>query len=279
MASRPNFLVAYLATPGGEDALALGGQLAECFDTDLRVCMVVPPVRSNDATAPLGDFVEIVDRQTTESLDEARAELPDDVAADAYVATYENTADGIASEARRLDSAAIVVGGSGGGILGRHSLGSVVNGLLHVATTPVVVAPRGMREVATPIRRVTCAVGSGPGNPALIRAAIRACVRADLELRLLSLVSLDDRETAASQLDELVAAVRPQLPDGHPVTAVLGAGHTVEDAVGSLEWDPGDFLFVGSSRLARPLHMFLGTTAAKMMRVLAVPVVVVPRDA
>ena len=35
---------------------------------------------------------------------------------------------------------------------------------------------------------------------------------------------------------------------------------------------------VGSSRLSAPRRLFLGSTAAKMLRVLEVPVVVVPRD-
>ncbi len=35
---------------------------------------------------------------------------------------------------------------------------------------------------------------------------------------------------------------------------------------------------VGSSRLSAPKRLFLGSTAAKMLRVLDVPMVVVPRD-
>ena len=35
---------------------------------------------------------------------------------------------------------------------------------------------------------------------------------------------------------------------------------------------------VGSSRLSAPKRLFLGSTAAKMLRVLDVPMMVVPRD-
>jgi nucleotide-binding universal stress UspA family protein len=36
-------------------------------------------------------------------------------------------------------------------------------------------------------------------------------------------------------------------------------------------------VLVGSSRLATPKHLFLGSTAAKMLRELPVPMIVVPR--
>ena len=37
-------------------------------------------------------------------------------------------------------------------------------------------------------------------------------------------------------------------------------------------------IMVGSSRLSAPKRLFLGSTAAKMLRVLDVPMIVVPRD-
>ena len=45
-------------------------------------------------------------------------------------------ADGLIQEAVRLEAEAIVVGGSGGGLAGSYSLGSVVNDLLHSAPVP-----------------------------------------------------------------------------------------------------------------------------------------------
>ena len=42
-------------------------------------------------------------------------------------------------------------------------------------------------------------------------------------------------------------------------------------------WQDGDLVMVGSSRLAQPRKLFLGSTAAKMLRVLPVPMVVVPK--
>jgi len=108
--SRPNLLVAYLATPGGEDALALGAQLALSLHTELKVCLVVPPSTAAEKAAAPGDFQEILDRQATTWLDDALSSLPDGVDAEGYVAEYENTAEGLSIEARRLNSSMIVVG-------------------------------------------------------------------------------------------------------------------------------------------------------------------------
>jgi nucleotide-binding universal stress UspA family protein len=52
----------------------------------------------------------------------------------------------------------------------------------------------------------------------------------------------------------------------------------VESAVRKLEWQDGDLIMVGSCRLAQPRRLFLGSTAAKMLRVLPVPMVVVPKQ-
>ena len=54
-------------------------------------------------------------------------------------------------------------------------------------------------------------------------------------------------------------------------------GDSVEDAVAHLPWQEGEVMLVGSSRLAQPRRLFLGSTAAKMLHVLPVPMIVVPR--
>ena len=58
---------------------------------------------------------------------------------------------------------------------------------------------------------------------------------------------------------------------------MVTSGRHIEDAVNKLDWHDGDLIVVGSSRLAQPRRIFLGSTAAKMLRVLQVPMVVVPK--
>ena len=54
-------------------------------------------------------------------------------------------------------------------------------------------------------------------------------------------------------------------------------GPTVESAVNKLDWHDGDVIMVGSSRLAQARRLFLGSTAAKMLHELPIPMIVVPR--
>ena len=55
-------------------------------------------------------------------------------------------------------------------------------------------------------------------------------------------------------------------------------GRTIEEAIDDLEWDEGEIMIVGSSRLAEKNKLFIGSTAHKVLLALPVPMVVVPRD-
>lgn len=58
---------------------------------------------------------------------------------------------------------------------------------------------------------------------------------------------------------------------------VVADGDSIEAAVAELDWRPGEILLAGSGRLAQPRRLFLGTTAAKMLHQIPVPMVLVPR--
>ena len=45
-----------------------------------------------------------------------------------------------------------------------------------------------------------------------------------------------------------------------------------------LEWEAGEVLLIGSSRLAASRSIFLGSTANRILRALPVPMIVVPSD-
>ena len=185
----------------------------------------------------------------------------------------------------------IVVGGSGGGLAGSYSLGSVVNELLHSAPVPVAVAPRGTRDSSIDrVREVTCAIGERAGADLLLDYAVRFSRAAGTPLRLVSLIALDPmfgtlrgdddavRERAMAHARQTLETAKSDLPEGFPVTSTIVDGPTVEEAVSKLDWHDGDLIMVGSSRLGAPRRLFLGSTAAKMLRVLDVPMMVVPRD-
>ncbi|GAA3030755.1 universal stress protein [Gordonia defluvii] len=275
--------VAYLANDGGADAVKLAGRVARSVGAELDIGLIAPGGDPGPA------LTEVLREQAADWLDDARALVPD-IRSEAHIAFHDSIPSGIIAEARRVGAAAIVVGGSGGGMIGSHSLGSVVNDLLRSSPLPVVLAPRGIRN--SPIARttqITCAIGSRPGAPGLLDLAIGAARRSRIPLRLISLVALDqlptggadpqakDRATAHAQT--VLQTARDGLPEGVEVTISLAHGSTIEDAVERLDWHDGDILLVGSSRLAAPQRIFLGSTAAKMLRVLSVPVVVLPSPA
>jgi nucleotide-binding universal stress UspA family protein len=287
--STMKLVVGYLATPGGSDAVALGARLARTLGAELELCIVLPPDRATPARLSVGGYDTLIAEQAQSWLDEAG--VPADVVARSHVSFAESFADGLLQEIARLEADAIIVGGSGGGLAGPFSLGSVVNELLHSSPVPVIVAPRGTRHSEVErVREVTCAIGERQGADLLLRSAVRFSKAAGTPLRLVSLVALDPmfgqlrgdadavRERALAHAQETLETAKEALPEAIPVTSTIVDGPTVEDAVSKLDWRDGDLIMVGSSRLSAPQRLFLGSTAAKMLRVLDVPMMVVPRD-
>jgi nucleotide-binding universal stress UspA family protein len=284
-------VVGYLATPGGADAMALGARLARTLDAEVEACMILPPDRMVPSRTGTQEYEEKLTEQAEKWLAEALASVPDDVTAHSHVAFDDSFTDGLIHEAARIEADLIVVGGSGGGLAGSYSLGSVVNELLHSAPVPVVVTPRGTRDsTIAKVREVTCAIGQRKGADLLLEKAVRFSKAAGTPLRLVSLVALDPmfgslrgddeavRERTTTHAQQVLDAAKSSLPAGFPVTATTVEGRTVEEAVNKLEWHDGDMIMVGSSRLSAPKRLFLGSTAAKMLRVLDVPMMIVPRD-
>ncbi|MDV6309652.1 universal stress protein [Gordonia amicalis] len=282
-------LVAYIATSGGEDAVSLGACLARTFDAELEICIVIPPepAGADDAVERLSDALDSAARRW---LDEAAARLPDDIETTTTIAEHANPAEGLIIEARRTAADILVIGGAGGGIRGRHTLGTVVNDILHASPIPVAVAPPGFAHLgADEVREITVTIGDRPGAPLLFETAIRSGIRAHRPIRLVSILAIDDMqpwrnvpedaaiESARRHAQRTLDEARKQLPEHFPVTSTVAQGATIEEAIGTLEWHDGDLVMVGSSRLAAPNTLFLGTTAAKIFRAVSVPMIVVPK--
>lgn len=283
-------VVGYLATSGGADALALGVRLARTLGAQLEVCTVLPPDRVMPGLVLSREYQALLGEQADEWLAEARRMVPDDIAVCTHHSFEDSSAEGLIKETARLEGDLIVVSGPRG-LAGSLTLGSVVNELLHSAPVPVALAPRGIRESPVDrVRQVTCALGERQGADLLLKTAVEFSRAAETPLRLVSLVALDPafgalrgddeamRERARIHAEQTVEAAKSELPEGFPVSSVVVEGSSVEEAVGKLDWQDGDLIMVGSSRLSAPRRLFLGSTAAKMLRVLEVPMVVVPRD-
>ncbi|MFD4959209.1 universal stress protein [Microbacterium sp. NPDC058389] len=280
-------VVGYTATDAGADAVALGARLAVAAGAELDLVLVLPGEDRSVITPPDASYDRYLQGQAETWLAEATATIPDAVTSRSHVRFADSFAEGLVVAAHEFAASLIVVGAANGGLRGRHRLGTVANELLHSSDVPVVLAPEGSRRMeATGITRVTAAIGTRPGAEALLDASIALASATGAELRLLSLVSVDlpatvdtgvIRIAGAAHADDVLGKALDALPDDVQADVVVARGDSIEDAVAHLGWEPGEIAVVGSSRLAQPRRLFLGSTAAKMLHELPVPMVVVPR--
>ena len=171
---------------------------------------------------------------------------------------------GLIELAAANDASLVVVGSSSSGLLGRVGLGSVTERLVHTASVPVAIAPRGYAPGSDAVARVTAAYGDESDVNGLIPAAADLATKWSASLRIASFtvrpvrmfggsVELSAEDLVVQQwskrtYDDIVKqlnAVRTQLPV--PDVAVeVGSGHDWREAVEAVAWDAGDILLLGS---------------------------------
>lgn len=279
-------VVGYTATDAGSDALALGARLARATGGDLHIVLVLPAESRSVITPPAAGYEAHVRGQAEAWLAEA-GERVAEVQPRSHVRYAESYAEGLVAMAGELGARCIVVGAANGGMLGRHRLGSVASELLHSSDVPVALAPAGSKDRRdAALTRVTAAIGTRAGADALMEESAALAGDAVVPLRLVSLETIDlppgldtgtIRLAGNTHAENVLARARKALPAGIRSNALVAQGASVEEAVGAIEWDPAEIAVVGSSRLAQPRRLFLGSTAAKMLHVLPVPLLVVPR--
>ncbi|SFI18336.1 MULTISPECIES: universal stress protein [Microbacterium] len=281
-------IVGYTATKPGRDALAFGARLAAASAAPLHVAIILPSEGRSVITPPDASYDRHLRAQAGEWLDAAEALLPEGTPVTRQIRAAESFAEGLIDLADEIGASHIVVGAADGGARGRHRLGSTTTELLHSSDVPVVLVPRGTRKLAAdaPLGRLTVAIGTRPGADALIEETVALADATGASVRLLSLLPVDLPATAdtaairtagSTAASDVLAAARAELPDRLGAEVVVAEGDSIEDAVRGLDWQPGEVLLVGSSRLARPRRLFLGSTAAKMLHEVPVPMIVVPR--
>ena len=280
--------VGYLATPTGDDGVALASALARTFDATVDVVLVVRE-ELPDGHPGRAEYQQWLIEHGEQWAGKAVAALAaDGVHATATVTVGESFAQKLIEFAEQHDSDLIVVGGARDGFFGRHTIGPVTGALLHTSPIPVALAPRGYAEDPDEsFDAVTAAVPTRPGEDNPLPFALTLASAAQLEIRMLSLVSAenlaeaaDAKEVRAAQVDaaekNLVEAARA-VPDSPDIESLVASGMTLESALKKLKWEDGDLLVVGSARFAAPRRIFLGSTAARILAGVDVPVIVVPR--
>lgn len=281
-------VVGYTATKAGRDAVAVAGGLAAASGSELDIVLVLPGEGRSVITPPDASYDRYLLGQAESWLAEAAASMQAGVVHREHARYAESFAEGLVEAADEFGATHLVVGAADGGARGRHRLGSTTSQLLHSSDVPVVLVPRGARKRVTDagVPRLTVAVGTRAGADVLLEEAVALASATGASLRLVSLVTVDlpasvdtgvIRLAGAAHAEKVLADVLAAIPDGVRADIVTAKGDSIEDAVAHLDWLPGEMILVGSSRLAQPRRLFLGSVAAKLLSEIPVPMVVVPR--
>ena len=241
------------------------------------------------------EYLRVVSTQAQISLERVVEQLPRDLDISVVVHQSSSIPMGLTELAVAHEASLVVVGSSSSGLLGRVGLGSVTERLVHTASLPVAIAPRGYTLDAGPLRRVTAAYGDEADVNGLIPAAAEVARRWSAALRIVSFTVRPARMFAGSiepaaenlvvqqwsrrtfdEIAEQLNAVRERIPVPD-VEVQVGSGLDWREAVESVSWEPGDILLMGSGTAGPVARVFLGSVASKILRHAPVPVMIVPR--
>jgi nucleotide-binding universal stress UspA family protein len=280
------YVVGYSANARGHDAVNLAVAMARGRGASLDLVLVVPEVQQFGAAhAPKAGFENLLNEQARAWLDEALALVPADVPAEAHIRSGDSDAQALIDAAEEFGADVLVIGASNTGLFKRFTIGSVASDLLHASTVPVALAPHGYHRTEA-LTRISCGLGTRTGAEKLLDFAIGMAANRKVPLRVVSLLALDGgdaagaAEAAREYAEKTVAAAAPVNHAGVELAAktdvVVAQGRSIEEAVDGLDWEDGEVLVIGSSRLAQGRSIFLGSTANRILRALPVPMLVVP---
>lgn len=291
-------LVGYGPEARGRGGLELARTLSLSASLPLVVCCVIPdrwqsvgPGRQvdRDYDSYLHGLAHAALGRAAEALGAIEAGVSFDVV------TARSAPAGLLDAAERHDARLLVAGSSADGAWGHVALGSVTDRLLHSSHIPVALAPRGYRRRPDQrVDRITVAVDGTEATQAVLeRAAIMASdVGARLRLVTFAVrhgamyppevgLHVEDRvvqawhEDAQRMVDDAVARLDQNTFGG--AERVVAEAATWGAALEEPGWADGDVLVLGSSTSQSLMsRVFLGSTAARIIRHSPVPVVVVP---
>ncbi|MDN5725998.1 MAG: universal stress protein [Propionibacteriales bacterium] len=281
------------------DAVLLAAMLARSASTDLALATVVPAPWTGKGAQMDRDYRDHLVSVAGATVSRLARSVPEDVECRIDVRQSASVSEGLVEAVGEEEAPILVLGSSTAGLIGRVSLGSVTERLMHSSPVPVAVAPRGFSTRDTQrVTRVTIAYAVGPDETSMVKQASQLAGSINATTRLVSfavrpeapLTSGVGPRAEQEVLDEWEAfqqkaagRLRSQLerldPAPEQEAPTVGRGTTWAQALKSVPWAEGDVLVVASSRSARSARVFLGSTASKISRHSPVPVIVVPRRA
>jgi nucleotide-binding universal stress UspA family protein len=291
-------VVAYTAGDSGTSALELASVLSRSTGEPLVVAVVVTTPHAAGAPEFVdGDYLAPLTEWANSVLDTARERMPSGVDASFEVLRASSIPGGLLELASRTKASALVIGSSSKGPLGRISLGSVTDRLVHSAPLPVLLAPLGYRAAPSArIRRVSVGYGGSKDGGHVAVAGARLAEALGAAVRVVTFAVRPPRQFFGGieeSADDLVIdrwvtrmkdAITRQIKEIEPGrlgdrlarSLVVGDGVSWAQAIWDVEWADGDLLVVGPSSSAPAARIFLGSRASKIVRSAPVPVYLVP---
>ena len=132
------------------------------------------------------EYLRYVTSQASHAIDRVVSLLPGDLDIPTVVHQSTSIPTGLIELVAAHDARLVVVGSSSSGLLGRVSLGSVTERLVHTAAVPVAIAPRGYPLGPERIRRLTAAYGGEADINGLIASTAELATQWPVRLRIVS---------------------------------------------------------------------------------------------
>jgi nucleotide-binding universal stress UspA family protein len=267
------------------DAIAYAVQWARATRSSLVVTSVMPrPWPVNGAGPVDAEWTAYLQDEAQLALDRAAEAVPLGVEAEYVIGAHGGSGRGLAAAASGHDGRLVVIGSAADAAPGTVRIGTTGDQLVHGAGCPVTLVPvdYAKRPVA-PLDRVSVAYAHSVDSASVLVAMRQVVGRTRLPVRLVTLLPHPPRHLpgAAEALGAMRAdarlwleQARASVPDA---SAEIAEGDDVGTALASLDWQAGETLLVGSAGHGPLARVFLGDTAARIMRAATVPVTVLPR--
>lgn len=257
------------------DAVTFAATLARTFDAQVTVVTVVATEPDDAATRLVAGFA---------------SSLP---GAESVVHHHRSLGQGLSQVAEQSGADLVVVGSGPGGSLGRFTMGSTTNQLLHHIASPLVLVPSGYARHPLPaLRRVMVAFAQGPEGARALSIGADLARAGGLPLDVMTILvrhRMFGSDLGADAEGDVLTASLTMLrgyqqealagvdTEGLEVSADVLVGDSPAEAMGREDWEPGDLLVVASAAGGVLRRVFLGDMTFKILRASTVPTVVLPR--
>lgn len=292
------YLVGYSPHKDDTCALSLGAQFARSeSDTVHAVTVVAKGWATSAGSHNDGEFAAWARGEGEASAKEALEYLQSQPGIDSAASwvTARSAPAALLEQTKELQASILIVGSGVEGPEGLVTVTSKTDRLLHSSDIPVAIAPRGYcAPEGSKVECVTVAFRDDDQTWKLLDRVAEIARRTGAKLRLVTialqhkamvtspvrgfeeLVVQKYREQAASAQQEALAHLVEQGFAAADIETLVVGGTSWGEAMAQVQWYEGDVLVVGSSATHPLAQVFLGSSAAKIVRNSPVPVIVVP---